>query len=204
MGLTFGPRRAVFVDVSQLVTPGEGPLAAPELAAFETCDRFYRSLCALLFNYVPASGHPGGSISSGRFVAAILFDSLDYELADPERGDADVLSFAAGHKAMGLYAMWALRDEIARLATPDLLPADDRHRLRLEDLLGFRRNPTTATPLFTALHSRALDGHPTPATPFVQSCDRSLWCRLGWLDRSGHRRSRPLRRRLPSHPHRRR
>ena len=69
---------------------------------------------------------------------------------------------------MGLYALWALRDEVARLAAPELLPADERQRLRLEDLLGFRRNPTTATPLFVATRARALDGHPTPATPFVR------------------------------------
>ena len=146
----------------------DGPLAANELAAFETLDLFYRTLCAMLFNYVPTSGHPGGSISSGRQVAGILFDNLDYDLGAPDREDADILSYAAGHKAMGLYAMWALRDEIARLAAPELLADDDRHRLRLEDLLGFRRNPTTATPLFAALRARALDGHPTPATPFVR------------------------------------
>jgi transketolase len=146
----------------------DGPLAPNELAAFETLDLFYRTLCAMLYNYVPTSGHPGGSISSGRQVAGILFDNLDYDLGAPDREDADILSYAAGHKAMGLYAMWALRDEIARLAAPELLADDDRHRLRLEDLLGFRRNPTTATPLFVALHARALDGHPTPATPFVR------------------------------------
>jgi transketolase len=146
----------------------EGPLAANELAAFETLDLFYRTLCAMLFNYVPTSGHPGGSISSGRQVAGILFDNLEYDLGAPDREDADILSYAAGHKAMGLYAIWALRDEIARLAAPELLADDDRHRVRLEDLLGFRRNPTTATPLFVALHARALDGHPTPATPFVR------------------------------------
>ena len=146
----------------------DGPLAPNELAAFETLDLFYRTLCAMLFNYVPTSGHPGGSISSGRQVAGILFDNLDYDLGAPDREDADILSYAAGHKAMGLYAMWALRDEIARLAAPELLADDERHRLRLEDLLGFRRNPTTATPLFAALHARALDGEPTPATPFVR------------------------------------
>ena len=123
---------------------------------------------ALLYNYVPTSGHPGGSISSGRFVAGIMLDGLDYDLAAPGRQDADILSYAAGHKVMGLYAMWALRDEIARLAAPELLPGNDRDRLRLEDLLGFRRNPINATPLFAALHARALDGHPTPATPFVR------------------------------------
>ena len=158
-------RRAVYVPAA---AGGEGPLAPAELAAFETFDMLYRSLCALLYNYAPTSGHPGGSISSGRFVTGILFGSLDYDLAAPERQDADVLSYAAGHKVMGLYAMWALRDEIARLAAPELLPENDRDRLRLEDLLGFRRNPTNTTPLFATLHARALDGHPTPATPFVR------------------------------------
>ncbi len=168
MECVFGPRRATCVDVGRAATAAEAPLTAAELAAFESLDVAYRALCALLYNYVPTSGHPGGSISSGRFVAALVFDALDYDLADPDRDDADILSLAAGHKAMGLYAMWALRDEIARLAAPELLPDDPRHRLRLEDLLGFRRNPTTATPLFAAQHAKALDGHPTPATPFVR------------------------------------
>ena len=168
MECAFGPRRAVCLDVGRFTESGEAPLSAVELDAFESLDVVYRALCALLFNYVPTSGHPGGSISSGRFTAALVFDGLDYDLADPDRDDADVLSYAAGHKAMGLYAMWALRDEIARLSVPVLLPADERRRLRLEDLLGFRRNPITATPLFRTLHAKALDGHPTPATPFVR------------------------------------
>ena len=166
MTTVWGPRRGIVVEVD--AASAGAPLGAPELAAFETLDLVYRALSALLFNYVPTSGHPGGSISSGRFTAALLYDTLDYDLCDPERDDADLLSYAAGHKAMGLYAMWALRDEIARLGAPDLLPADEGKRLRLEDLLGFRRNPTTQTPLFRRLRARALDGHPTPATPFVR------------------------------------
>jgi transketolase len=169
MGCSFGPRRAVCIDVAEIAGPrGEQPLTAHELGQFEALDLLYRSLCALLYNYVPTSGHPGGSISSGRFVAGILFDTLDYDLSSPERDEADVISYAAGHKAMGLYAMWALRDEIARVGAPDLLPGDAKQRLRLEDLLGFRRNPTTATPLFRRHNAKALDGHPTPATPFVR------------------------------------
>ena len=128
----------------------------------------YRALCALMFNYVPTSGHPGGSVSSGRIVAGLLLDAMDYDLSDPDRQDADLVSYAAGHKAMGLYAMWALRDEVARVGDPALLPASDKQRLRLEDLLGFRRNPITQTPLFRRFGARALDGHPTPATPFVR------------------------------------
>lgn len=164
--MEFGKRRAEWRRVgAQVEIPTVG---AAVLARFEAFDLYYRSLCALLYNYVPLSGHPGGSISSGRFVAGLLFDALDYELARPEREDADVLSYAAGHKAMGLYAIMALRDEVARVGRPDLLPADPGDRVRLEDLLGFRRNPTTRTPLFRKLGVKALDGHPTPATPFVR------------------------------------
>jgi transketolase len=165
--MAFGTRRAVFVDLAALPAPELEPLVAERLEAFEALDLLYRALCAILYNYVPMSGHPGGSISSGRFVAALLFDAMDYDFARPDREDADIISYAAGHKAMGLYSMWALRDEVARLSAPELLP-ELRYRLRLEDLLGFRRNPVTATPLFTRLHAKALDGHPTPATPFVR------------------------------------
>ncbi len=167
MTFTFGPRRSTYLDIAAVMPPG-GPLTPADLDHFEAFDLLYRSLCALLFNYVPTSGHPGGSISSGRAVAAVLFDALDYELGDPDRPDADLISYAAGHKAMGLYAMWALRDEVAAVADPALLPEDPGQRLRLEDLLGFRRNPITRTPLFRAFGARALDGHPTPATPFVK------------------------------------
>src|SRR3990172_3432700 len=69
---------------------------------------------------------------------------------------------------MGVSALWARRDDIARLAAPALLPADESQRLRLEDLLGFRRNPVARTPLVARFGARALDGHPTPATPFVR------------------------------------
>jgi transketolase len=164
MSIAFEKRRAEWIRLSD----GPPPLTPVEFAHFEATDLFYRSLCALLYNYVPLSGHPGGSISSGRLVAGLLFDAMAYELARPEREDADLVSYAAGHKAMGLYSMWALRDELARVGDPSLLPADTGARLRLEDLLGFRRNPTTATPLFRKLAARPLDGHPTPATPFVR------------------------------------
>ena len=168
MQLTFGTRRGSYLEIETPTHDGKALLSAEEQRHFEFLDLLYRSLCALMYNYVPMSGHPGGSISAGRFMAALLFDTMDYDLGQPDRQDADLISFAAGHKAMGLYALWALRDEIARLAAPDLLPADSRFRLRLEDLLGFRRNPITDTPLFKAFGAKALDGHPTPATPFIR------------------------------------
>jgi transketolase len=168
MSLTFGPRRAVYIDIGQELETAEAPLADSDLKTFELFDLIYRSLCALLFNYVPTSGHPGGSISSGRFVGSLLFDGMSYDLSDPQRDDADIISYAAGHKALGLYAIFALRNEIARIAAPELLSRDEKLQLRLEDLLGFRRNPITSTPLFVKFKAKALDGHPTPATPFVR------------------------------------
>jgi transketolase len=163
MAVSFGPRRGEFFDIEQpaLLSPGD-------LQAFERFDLIYRSLCAMLYNYVPMSGHPGGSISSGRFVAALLFDAMDYDMAHPDREDADIVSYAAGHKALGLYALWALRNDVVRIGSPTLLAATETMQLRLEDLLGFRKNPVGMTALQKRLHVKALDGHPTPATPFVR------------------------------------
>jgi len=168
MGLKFGPRRGAYIDISKELKGREKPLSPKEMRVFEDFDLIYRSLCALLFNYVPLSGHPGGSISSGRIVQGILFDAMDYDVSDPDREDADLISYAAGHKALGLYSLWALRNEVIRIGAPDRLPSNEALQLRLEDLLGFRRNPVTRTPLFVKFHSKPLDGHPTPATPFVR------------------------------------
>ena len=155
-------KNATLIDLSRIEVE---PMHSRQLDALEKLDLAYRSLCAMLYNYAPLSGHPGGSISSGRIVSTLLFDTMDYDATDPHRDDNDVLSYAAGHKALGLYAMWALRSEILRIAGIEVHPRRD---FRLEDLLGFRRNPTNTTPLFRAMRSKALDGHPTPATPFVQ------------------------------------
>ncbi|MCX5795820.1 MAG: hypothetical protein NTY77_10030, partial [Elusimicrobia bacterium] len=135
-------------------------------AFFEDVDLCYRTLCAILFNFVPTSGHPGGSISSGRIVSSLLFEGLDYDFPHPDRMDADLLCYAAGHKALGLYAMYSLRNELVRIGDPAQL-APVARQLRLEDLLGFRRNPTQSTPLFKRHRAKPLDGHPTPAVPFV-------------------------------------
>lgn len=166
--LEFGSRRGVYIDIAEAIADRPPAFDENTLANLEALDLVYRSLCSAMFNYVPQSGHPGGSISSGRFVQALLFETLDYDLSDPDRRDADIISYAAGHKALGLYALWALRNEIARIAAPGLLPAREAKQLRLEDLLGFRRNPVTGTSLFKTNRSKALDGHPTPATPFVR------------------------------------
>nr|HPM41095.1 hypothetical protein [bacterium] len=192
MAFELGPRRGIYADVSEEMKK-VAPLSDEEVAHLEKFDLIYRSLCALLYNYVPTSGHPGGSISSGRFVAGILYDSMDYDPSDPDRADSDICSYAAGHKALGLYAMWALRNEVMRIAAPELLPRDERMQLRLEDLLGFRRNPVSKTPLFAKFKSKALDGHPTPATPYVRlstgasgvGIATSLGLAFGAVDRYG-------------------
>ena len=166
--LDFSPRRGL---VFRFPSSPESAPYKPEAGlapALERLDTIYRGLCGLMYNFVPLSGHPGGSISSGRIVNTLLYHAMDYDLGDPDRKDADHLCYAAGHKALGLYAAWALRNECARIARPGLLPTDHRRQLRLEDLLGFRRNPITRTPLFRQFQSKALDGHPTPGTPFVR------------------------------------
>lgn len=168
MEIKLGPRRSVAIDVAESIAITGDKVEARNNIALERFDLLYRSLCAILYNYVPTSGHPGGSISSGRIASMLAFDGMDYDLCYPERDDADIISYAAGHKAMGLYALWALRDEIARIGAPELLPRDKVQRLRLEDLLAFRRNPVGETPIRRTFKSRPLDGHPTPATPFLR------------------------------------
>jgi transketolase len=164
MSRAFGPRRSTWIEVAE---PDPGILDGQALEQLTFLDLIYRSLCAILFNFAQ-SGHPGGSVSSGRIVEGLLFNCMDYSIGAPNRRDADILSYAAGHKALGLYAMYALRDEMIRITDPSALPGTANLRLRFEDLLGFRRNPATGTPLFKRFGVKALDGHPTPATPFVK------------------------------------
>jgi len=168
MTSVFGTRRGRYCDVADELEKGRSPLSAQEVTLLDGFDLVYRTLCALLFNYVPVSGHPGGSISAGRFLTGLLLGSMDFDISRPEREDADVISLAAGHKTMGLYALLAMRTEALRIGAPRLLPGDERLQIRLEDLLGFRRNPIAGTPLLKRLRAKVLDGHPTPATPFVR------------------------------------
>ena len=103
--MPFGPRRAEFINAADRVFEEGWPLDEATVEQCEAFDLVYRTLCAVMYNYAPLSGHPGGSISSGRFVARLLFDTMDYDLAQSNRQDADIISYAAGHKALGLYAM---------------------------------------------------------------------------------------------------
>ena len=164
--MEFGKRRAIVINVQDRLK--DFNFSEDELKHFELFDLVYRTTCAIMFNYVPTSGHPGGSISSGRFVETALFSTMDYDISNPDAEDADLISYAAGHKALGLYAILALRNEVVRIGNPGLLPKDEKYQMRLEDLLGFRRNPTQETPLFKEYNAKPLDGHPAPSTPFVK------------------------------------
>ena len=141
-------------------------LPADQKDSLEFFDLCYRTLCSVMFNHA-SSGHPGGSVSSGRIVQSLVFNRMDYDIGNPMDRTADILSYAAGHKALGLYALSALRNEVVRLVAPDQLPEDVKQQMRLEDILGFRKNPITSTPLFREFGAKPLDGHPTPETPFV-------------------------------------
>ena len=165
----FSKKQGICVNVTEVKAPEVGSLLDTEKNYFEKLDVVYRTLVSLLYNYVPTSGHPGGSISSGRIAAHLLYKEMAYELAKPYRLDADIISYAAGHKALGLYALWALRNECVRVAAPDLLAPEEKDQLRLEDLLGFRHNKVQGTPLFEKFHAKPLGGHPEPLVPFVRT-----------------------------------
>ena len=165
---TLTQRRANYYDVSDIVMSAECKIQDDEIKALEDIDLIYRTITAVLYNFAPTSGHPGGSISSGRIVQGLLFASMDYDFFNPQRESNDIITYTAGHKAMGLYALWALRNELIRASGVKGMP-EEKFQLRFEDLLGFRRNPVTATPLFKKFNSKALDGHPTPHTPFVKT-----------------------------------
>ncbi|UCC80538.1 MAG: hypothetical protein JSW64_04025 [Candidatus Zixiibacteriota bacterium] len=189
--LEFGVRRGVYIDITDHPDKPES-VSESTIRCLNDFDLWYRTLCAILYNFA-SSGHPGGSISSGHMVAAALIETMDYNIGDPEQPDADLISYAAGHKALGLYAMWASRNEMVRISRPELLPGDISRQMRLEDMLGFRRNPVHDTPLFKKFKAKPLDGHPTPLTPFLKlatgasgvGVPSSIGLALGALDRYG-------------------
>ena len=141
-------------------------LSQTEQSVLDRLDILYRALCTILYNFAQ-TGHPGGSISSGRIAQNLLFNQMAYNFQNPEDESADIISYAAGHKALGLYALWALRNEIVKNYAPEILAAENK-QLRLEDLLGFRKSPKNNSKLFKEFKAKSLDGHPEPLTPFVK------------------------------------
>lgn len=93
MSRTFelGKKRGVFADVTDYLDNPAYQLSAEDAAGLERLDAAYRALVSLLYNYVPTSGHPGGSISSGRFVEHLLYKDMAYDLKYPHREEADII-----------------------------------------------------------------------------------------------------------------
>ena len=159
-------KQGLYYKAEDLVQDIDFQLSQTEQYAFNQLDIMYRTLCAILYNFAQ-TGHPGGSISSGRIVQNLLFSEMAYNFKNPDEQSADIISYGAGHKALGLYALWALRNEIVKNYAPEML-ADEKRQLRLEDLLGFRKSPKNESKLFKQFHAKSLDGHPEPLTPFVK------------------------------------
>ena len=53
MTFTLGPRRGIYCDATDLLKDGKPPVAAKQIKLLEEFDLIYRTLCMLLFNYVP-------------------------------------------------------------------------------------------------------------------------------------------------------
>ena len=66
--IELGQRRAVWLDVTESGKELIDSVEKDKVEHLEGIDMLYRTLCGVLFNFVPTSGHPGGSISSGRMV----------------------------------------------------------------------------------------------------------------------------------------
>lgn len=159
-------KQGLYYKAEDLVQDKDFQLPQTEQYAFNQLDIMYRALCAILYNFAQ-TGHPGGSISSGKIVQNLLFSQMAYNFKNPDEQSADIISYGAGHKALGLYALWALRNEIVKNYAPEML-AEENRQLRLEDLLGFRKSPKNNSKLFKQFNAKSLDGHPEPLTPFVK------------------------------------
>lgn len=159
-------RQGLYFKAEDLFQDENLRLPESDFHYFNKFDVMYRALCAILYNFAQ-TGHPGGSISSGKIVQNLLFNQMSYNFKNPDEESADIISYGAGHKALGLYALWALRNEIVKNYIPDILASEDK-QLRLEDLLGFRKSPVNNSKLFKELKAKSLDGHPEPSTPFIK------------------------------------
>ena len=159
-------KQGLYYKAEDLLQEADLQLSDTEQYVLNQLDVMYRALCAILYNFAQ-TGHPGGSISSGRIVQNLLFNQMAYDFHNPDEQSADIISYGAGHKALGLYALWALRNEIVKNYAPEMLAPENR-QLRLEDLLGFRKSPKNNSKLFKEFKAKSLDGHPEPLTPFVK------------------------------------
>ena len=71
--LDLNDRGTQYISIDPATYP---KLPAEQLASLEFYDLCYRTLCAVMFNHA-SSGHPGGSVSSGRFVASLVLNQME-------------------------------------------------------------------------------------------------------------------------------
>ena len=91
------------------------------------------------------SGHPTSSMSAADLMAVLMARHLRYDYDNPENPNNDHLIFSKGHASPLVYAMFAAAGAIGD-----------------EELLTFRR------------YGSRLQGHPTPALPWVDVATGSL------------------------------
>ena len=69
-------KRSAYVTVTDYLQDPKYRLPQEQKEQLEKLDVLYRALVAVLYNFVPTSGHPGGSISSGRIVQTLLYEMM--------------------------------------------------------------------------------------------------------------------------------
>src|SRR6185312_5665651 len=94
---------------------------------------------------VTNSGHPTSSMSAADLMAVLLAKYLHYDFDDPDNADNDHLVFSKGHASPLLYSMYKAAGAITD-----------------EELLTFR------------VFGSRMQGHPTPAIPWVDVATGSL------------------------------
>ena len=94
MPFALNQKRAVYKDVTEVAQNPAYRININDAAVLERLDAIYRALVAILYNYVPSSGHPGGSISSGRFVSHLIYKGMWYNFSNPLEDSADIISYA--------------------------------------------------------------------------------------------------------------
>src|SRR5512132_4071590 len=94
---------------------------------------------------VPKSGHPACSMSAADLMAVLLAKHLRYDFDNPDNPDNDHLIFSKGHASPLLYSIYKAAGAITD-----------------EELMTFRK------------FGSRLEGHPTPAIPWVDVATGSL------------------------------
>ncbi len=92
------------------------------------------------------SGHPSSSLSATELMVGLMFGgTFRYDPSEPLHPNNDRLIFSKGHASPLFYALWAVAGQLSE-----------------EDMLTYRQ------------FGSALEGHPTPALPFVEAATGSL------------------------------